>query len=838
MTVANGRGGASADRGEPGRGGTQVQPPPGARRQPTVAIAGVALVGAAVAAWAWFGRGPAPDPAPPPNPLGVLQNGNGQQPQRVPAPEPKPPVPEQKPSNDGSDPKPQPQPEPEPPPPPFAKADQLEQQGQLEQAIQATTEAPSEDGRKERLARLRGKRAQQLFDAREFGRAINELRLARAQSDSPALQQQRTTMLAAMRDAAAKALVRTNPNAPVEKPGEVEFQGTIALPWVELLLGDRAAVCGGDGAFRELRPIGADGRLPVAVRIDGERFELEPWQVTFVTTPLPPLAFVDEPQLPTPRADGRLITVAPTIELLLTVNDPAAKVTVDGATVTELDGGRRRIVAPLPENVWRELVVVVRRGDEELKSTVSALRLTRIPAITKPIYPEARQGFRSRSVALPMRVKAEEFTVAVTAIQMVDGKELSTPMQRDPEDPILFSADLRLSSGSNSIKLRLENLVGRSGFENFNVLCLVQVPELSAPKVDDDGRLRPVAADTPVFVASATAKLRLQSNDKDAKLLLDGEEYKPSEAFVVDLQPFLVEGEPRTLVLQSRNELDTSKPLRVTVALDTTPPLATVGAPNAPVAPDQPVECMGTWSDIAGMQRIRVGDVDARITTGEDGRSGMWSVTLKAPLADKTIDIVATDRAGNTARLSLELKVRTNRAEAAPPTPTPTPADAVEDPPAGRRPFPGFSTKPGSVLNEIGYPELLVHDATGIELVALGFGPRRRPQLYVAVRETTQRQWDGSVAGDQPQGNIDSSDITGWQRLRGRGLELPTASDWELMVRANEPKLLRLDSGLVEWLAPDAVDNNWPIRKDPSANTANRMQKSPQRGFRTVLRPK
>jgi serine/threonine protein kinase len=842
LTVANGKSGGGA---EPPRGGTLVQAPPGARRSPIVATAVVLLLGAGGGAWALFGRTPPVGPEPQPKPIGVLANSDGRLPNRVVEPEPKPPVVEPKPvepTEPNTEPKPQPKPEPTPPPPPpapFAAADQLEQEGKLEQAILATTEATEENGKRERLARLRSKRAQQLFDARDYGRAINELRLARAQGDSPALQQQRTTMLAAMLDIAKQTLVRSKPDAPVPAPGAIEFVGTIDLPWAELLLGDRPAAVGAGGAFRETRTVGVDGRLPVAVRIDDERFEVEPWQIAFATTPLPPLALVDEPQLPVPRADGRLITMAPSIELLLTVNDPAAKVTVDGAAVTELDGGRRRIVATLPENVWRELVVVVRRGDEELKSTVPTLRLTRLPG-GKPIWPDKRQGYRSPKVVLPMRVEADEFTVAATAIQIVDTKEVSTTMQRDPDNQRLFSADLRLASGSNSIKVRLENLVGKTNIESYSVICIVLPPELSSAKVDDNGRPRPVVGETPLFVANPAAKLRLQSNDKDAVLLLDGEECKTNEPFVVELQPFLAEGEPRTLVLQTRNELGTSKELRVTVGLDTTLPQVVVGTPNAPVAPDQPIECMGTWTDFGGMQRIRVGDVDARLSTGEDGKSGMWTVTLKAPLADKSIEIVATDRAGNVAKLPFLLKVRTPATENQPPapTPTPTPTEVVEDPPAGRRPFPGFSTKPGSALNEIGYPQLLVHDATGIELVALGFEPRRRPQLYVAVRETTQRQWDPAAAGDQPQANVDSSDITGWLRLRGRGLELPTASDWELMLRSREPKLSRLDSGLVEWLAPDAPGNSWPTRKDPNASAANRLEKSPQRGFRTVLRPR
>ncbi|MCU0867735.1 MAG: protein kinase [Planctomycetes bacterium] len=833
LTVASGKG------GEPPRGGTLVQAPPNARRSPIVATAVVLLLGAGGGAWALFGRTPPVEPEPQPKPIGVLANSDGKLPNRVVEPEPKPPVVEPKPVEPPR-PEPQPVPKPEPPPEPFAAADRFEQEGKLEQAIQATTEALAENGKQERLARLRSKRAQQLFDARDYGRAINELKLARAQGDSPALQQQRTTMLAAMLDTAQKQLVRSKPDAPVQQPGQIEFSGVLDLPWAELLLGDRPAVLGAGGAFRELRTVGADGRLPVAVRIDGERFELAPWQVAFVTTPLPPLAFVDEPQLATPRADGRLITMAPSIELLLTVNDPAAKVTVDGAAVTELDGGRRRIVAALPENVWRELVVAARRGDQEVTNTVRVLRLTRKPAIVQPISPDKRQGFKSRSVVLPLRVRAEEFTIAATAIQVVDGKKKQTPLQRDPEDQSLFSADLTLASGNNTIEVRLENLVGQFNSENFVVTCQVQVPELSTPKLDDNGRLRPVVGDTPLFIANAAAKLRLQSNDKEAALLLDGEECKTNEPFVVDLQPFLVEGEPRTLVLQTRNELGTSKELRVTVGLDTTLPQVVVGTPNAPVAPDQPFECMGTWTDFGGMQRIRVGDVDARLSTGEDGKSGMWTVRLPAPLADKSIDIVATDRAGNVAKLPFQLKVRTPATENQPPAPapTPTPTEVVEDPPAGRRPFPGFSTKPGSPLNEIGYPQLLVHDATGIELVALGFEPRRRPQLYVAVRETTQRQWDPAAAGDQPQANVDSSDISGWLRLRGRLLELPTASDWELMLRSREPKLSRLDSGLVEWLAPDAPGNSWPTRKDPNASAANRLEKSPQRGFRTVLRPK
>jgi serine/threonine protein kinase len=837
LTVASADGSAVS-----GRGGTLVQPPPGSRRGRSAAIAGVLLAGAAVAGWALL-RQPAPQP-PGPDPqqrqLGALQNGNQTEnrlPDAPPGPEPAK-EPDKQPTKEPTE----PQPKPEPPAPvPFAAATELEQQGKLEAAIAAATAETVETGKSAILARLRGKLARQLFEQGDLSRAANELKLARRAADSAELRQQREILIAAMRDAAGKALVRSGPSAAVERPGEVTFSGALAPKWAELLLDGKPVTRGDDGTFAEVRTVGSDGRLPVAMKIDDETFALEPWLVTFVAPPTTALTFVEEPQLAQPRADGLLITTQPKIELLLTVSDPTAKVTArllaDEVPVTELDGGRRRIVAQLPENAWRDLVVVARRGDEELKCTVPTLRLTLTPGCL-PIWPDKRQGYRSPKVVLPMRIEADEFTIAATAIQVVDGKTVSTPMQRDPENQRLFSADLRLASGSNAIKVQLENLVGKTNIENYSVVCVVLPPELSSAKIDTNDRPRPVVGETPVFVNNLAAKLRLQSNDKDAALLLDGEEFRTNEPFVVDLQPFLVEGQPRKLTLQSRNDLGTSKPLVVTVGLDTTPPVVAKVTPDTAVPPNRQVDCMGTWEDVGGMQRIRVDGVDAQLFTGEDGRSGTWTVRLKAPTADKSIDILATDRAGNVTNDKFELKVVAPRTEPAPPVPPP--AEAVEDPPAGRRPFPGFSTKPGSALNAIGYPQLLIHDATGIELVALGFEPesRRRPQLYAAVRETTQRQYDPTATGDQPQANVDSSDINGWLRLRGKGLELPTASDWELMLRSREPKLSRLDSGLVEWLAPDVQGNTWPTRKDPNANAANRLEKSPQRGFRTVLRPK
>ena len=211
--------------------------------------------------------------------------------------------------------------------------------------------------------------------------------------------------------------------------------------------------------------------------------------------------------------------------------------------VTELDDGRRRIVAQLPDNVWRELVVEARRGNEPPVQLppVRVLRLTRPPAIVKPIWPEKRTADPVNDRDPAAAVRAEEFTVAATAIQRVDNKDVATPMQSDAENPRVFYGELRLTSGANTITVRLKNLVGKEDDEVYVVPAGCRFPSCRRPKVEVKARARTVGEAT-LFVDDPNAKLRVKTNDDNATLLLDGEPYSSTEPFVIDLKPLLVEG--------------------------------------------------------------------------------------------------------------------------------------------------------------------------------------------------------------------------------------------------------------------------------------------------------
>ena len=175
--------------------------------------------------------------------------------------------------------------------------------------------------------------------------------------------------------------------------------------------------------------------------------------------------------------------------------------------------------------------------------------------------------------------------------------------------------------------------------------------------------------------------------------------------------------------------------------------------------------------------------------------------------------------------------------EADPRPAQPTPKDPPEGA-AAARDFPGFRAATGAERNELGYPDALVHEKSGIELVAVGFQPRTKPTLYAARRMVTEREWDGEGA-DRAKVSISGRTIATELKTRLPGLSLPTESDWQRLVGARDARIEdTADGGLREWLAPASwSSSSWPIRKDPSATSARNNESSPYRGFRVVFRP-
>jgi hypothetical protein len=216
---------------------------------------------------------------------------------------------------------------------------------------------------------------------------------------------------------------------------------------------------------------------------------------------------------------------------------------------------------------------------------------------------------------------------------------------------------------------------------------------------------------------------------------------------------------------------------------------------------------------------LTVGGKKAEITP-KDGasRNGTWKVELDAPVASGDLPLVAEDRAGN----RLETKVRVELAGSAPQQGLPA----------------GFAARAGAAVNDLGFPRVIVHAATGIELTALGFAPGAKPALYAATSEVTKLQFAG-VGAAEPCGDLTADAVVMWLREgRGIGLALPTKAEWETLLAAPADLGLQgLRSGQAEWLQGQQGEATWPLATAAGEpGTLARDQSRPHLGFRVVLR--
>ena len=319
--------------------------------------------------------------------------------------------------------------------------------------------------------------------------------------------------------------------------------------------------------------------------------------------------------------------------------------------------------------------------------------------------------------------------------------------------------------------------------------------------------------------------------------MLESASSRVGAPFGLDLRPFLREGEARTLSLRTRNENGPSDERKVTVTLDTVAPTVAT-EPVTAAAPGATVVVGGTWRERSDGLTIVIEGVSASLVR-KDADGGTWSAVLRAPVAATKWRLVATDAAGNR---SPEVVVDVPVAAAA--VATDPDKDRVVTPPVTPpavtpKELPGFRAK-DEQRTAAGYPLRIVHDRSGVELVAIAVDGNGKPGLYAAVREVSERQWEGA-GGDSAKTGISCEAILGWLADRGQGLQLPSEADWSRLVAAGSPELknLRDGEGVFELLAPaSAASSLCPLKKDPSTTSFRRNRTGSSIGFRVVFRPK
>lgn len=829
-------------------GGTAVVPPPTATKSRTGLIVVALLLGAGAGGgylW-WSNRTPEPKIEPQAN--GNDPKGTGKDPT---ATDPKK-DPKNDPANNGGKPvEPEKQPEREPekknemppaPPPPFARADELERGGDLAAAIAETervVDAAAQPERTQRLARLCGKRAAVLQAEGKLLAARDELRGAQKLQDTPELQQQRQQLRAAMAAAAEKALRRERPDATTPQPADrdIEFTGALQADFVQQLrLGGEEVARKSDGSFSARRRVGADGSLSVAVRVDDEELALLPWRVTLAAPP-PGLTFVGSLRLAKPRTDGRLITAESTIVITGKLSEAGGELLVDGqpARADWLDDGTFTATIEVPKDGPSQLRLEARKnGRSTAAAVVEVLRLSK-PTTWQPVEPRGRNNNevgRTRTL-LKLRMSNE---YADTVVARRGDQTFS--LQRDPQDPKLFAGEVTLTTGTNRVAIVVTNLAGVVDNDAFTFVCNARVPSLAFTSLRDGSDNRPVGREA-LFVRNLDARLLLQCDDPAAELLVDGEKVATTTPFGLDLRPFLREGEARTLSLRTRNENGASDERKLTVTLDSVPPVVAV-EPVTEAAPGSTVVVGGTWRERSDGLSIVIEGVAASLVR-KDADGGTWTAVLRAPTAAAKWRLVATDAAGNRSP-QIEVDVPVTAVAVADPDkerggPPVTPP--VTSPTVTPKELPGFRAS-GEQRTSTGYPLRIVHDRSGVELVAIAVDGNGKPGLYAAVREVTEKQWEGA-GGDRPKTSITGEEIRAWLTDRGQGLELPTEADWSRVVAAASPELknLREREGVFELLAPASfAASSWPLKKDPSTTSHIVKRRAGSIGFRVVHRPK
>ena len=843
--------GGTAVQGPPG--GTQVQPPPPgpAKSRAPLLVAAVLLAAAGGGYVWWSGRTPEPKVEPRADqptadqPTADKPKNNGDRTgDDKPASDPKndnvvPPTPPAK------DPAKEPEKKVEtPPPPPFARADELEGSNDLAGAIAETervVDATAQIERTQRLSRLRGKRANVLQAEGKLKEARDELLRALALQDTPALQQQRQQLRAAMAAAAEKALrrERPDPTTPQLLDLDIEFAGKLEADFVqELRLGGQEVARTRDGSFTARRRVGLDGLLTVEVRIDDEAIALKPWRVALAAPP-PGLAFVDDITLKTPRADGRLITGKSSIELAGKLSEADCELFVDGLKVRAewRQDGSFTVAIELPKEGLSQLKLEARKaGRRTEEKKIEVLRASNATTLL-PVEPKARNNNEVARTRTTLRVRMSN-DYADTVVARRDDQTFE--LKRDAEDPRLFAGEVTLAPNKkNTVTVTVTNLAGIVDNDAFTFVCNARVPSLAVASLRDGSDNRTVGRE-PLFVRSLDARLLLQCDDPAAELLVDGEKVAATTPFGLELRPFLREGQARTLALRTRNENGSSDERKLTVTLDTVPP-SVAAEPVTASAPGSTVVVGGTWREGSdGLSIVIEGVVASLVRTDADG--GTWTAVLRAPAATTKWRMVATDAAGNR---SPEVVVDVPVAGAAiasdadkdrvtpPVTPPATP------PTGSAKELPGFRAD-GEQRTNAGYPLAIKHVGSGVRLVAIAVDGNGKPGLYAAVREVSEKEWEGT-SSDRAKTSVTGEEIRTWLASRGQGLELPTEADWSRLVAAGSPELqnLREREGVFELLAPTSyAASSWPLRKDPSTSSHIAKRRAGGIGFRVVYRPK
>ncbi|HZN39100.1 MAG TPA: serine/threonine-protein kinase [Planctomycetota bacterium] len=723
---------------------------------------------------------------------------------------------------------------------PFALAAQLEDSGRFEEAIAETRRVHETDpnlaGKETRLARLHAAWAGQCASSSRFREALQQLDASLGFARDPTVQRQQRELLAriaGLLDNGLDGLERTWPSGKqVPRAAKIEFRGRLASPLVAALkLGGSVVARKADGTFRA--ELALEGRREVAVAVTlvgGEQLDLPAWTFDYaaasadrssvpqqVDPEVVALEFVTPPEVVGARSlgDDRYAVAQATVQLRGQLKERAESVLVNETPVTDLQWRDGVFVCTVPLQEGRNDL----RLQAQKKLRRAALRqmtVFRLGAPRLELVAPCKADDVTGAASYEIAVSTDEWTPSVTA----RCGSSTVMLAKDQEATGIFRGQIALEPGPNQITLEAANVVDAKQTLALRVERSTAAvrPSIMSVKVVVGAREMPIAQRKAGYVRRS-GSLRITTSDPAAAIFINNEQVEVAGDGSIAVARYASKAKDEVeLVIAAKNASGTSEAFKCRLYFDDTSPKIVVQTPSKPVEPGKSFVCSGIWNDLRGLGSLTVGDKQAVVgPAGGETRSGTWKVNLDAPVASVDLPLVAEDRAGN----RFEQKVRIEVAGAAP-----------QGLPAG------FVAGPGAAANELGFPRVLVHEPTGIELKALGFAPGAKPALYAATSEVTRLQFAGEGAAE-PCGDLTADAVTAWLRDgRGTGLALPTKAEWETLLAAPADLGFQgLRSGKSEWLQGRPDEASWPlVTAAGEPGTLPRDQSRPDLGFRVVLR--
>lgn len=417
-----------------------------------------------------------------------------------------------------------------------------------------------------------------------------------------------------IRDSAAPAVAITAPiDGLVTAAESIEVRGTVGAGATVRVNGVDAAVAA--GVFTATVPLAEGRNVLTAVARDAAGNQAQA-TVNVTRDRTPPVVAITAP------LDGAVIGT-PSVRVRGTVDDRAATVTVNGLPAVVLANGTFAVDLPLGEG--QNVITATARDalGNEAQARVTVLRDNGAPVV---VIEAPVEGFVTNAPVVEVTGTVDDPAASVE----VSGVAAVVAGGR-------FSATVALAEGENVLVATARDAVGNEGTDQVTVLRDLRPPvvAIGAPR---DGAIIGAAS----VVVSGTV------DDAAATVMVNGLP-APVAAGAFSVEVPLVEGQ-NGIAAVARDAAGNEATAAITVLRDTTAPVVMIQVPaDGARLIRRTVRATGTVNDATA--GVVVNGVEAALNNGR------WVVDLELVEGDNTVEAVATDRAGNTARASVAVVV-------------------------------------------------------------------------------------------------------------------------------------------------------------------------------------